>query len=760
MVIVGTALISFSVKAKETKSAALVELSHLIDDEANISEIKRPYLKSDTTISSSKIDLNEIVVAASKWSTSLREVSSTVVSVSQKDIALQNPQTAADLLGLSGSVFIQKSQQGGGSPMIRGFATNRLLYSVDGVRMNSAIFRSGNIQNVINLDPFSIDKTEVLLGSGSTIYGSDAIGGVMSFATLKPQFSEAGVEINGKASVRTASANKEKTGHFDVNIGTSKWAFVSSVSHWDYDNLKQGSHGPDDYIKPYYVERQNDEDVVVYQDDKLLQIPSAYSQLNLLQKVRYSPIKEWDLTYAFHWSETSSYGRYDRHNRVKEGLPRYAEWNYGPQKWMMNHISVVHDKANRLYDKMQINLAYQQFKESRISRSLNSLQRKIQSEEVQAYSVNIDLTKNIRRGYNVFYGAEYVLNDVASRAIKEDIQDGSIESAAARYPNATWQSVAAYFTNNYRLSRRSQLQAGLRYNHMILDANFTDNLEFYPLPFNNAKLNNGALSGNIGWILRCKNELTLKTNIGTAFRSPNVDDIGKVFDSEPGAVTVPNRDLKPEYAYTADIGIHKTIANGIKLNCSAYYTLLTDALVRRDFNLNGKDSILYDGERSKVQAIQNAAEANVYGLQVSIVFEMSENLSLNSAFNWQKGEEEMDNGARSPSRHAAPYFGNIRLNYHKTRFSTQLYLLYQGEKKHSNLSLDEVGKQEIYALDENGNTYAPGWHTLNLKAQYYLSNNFTVSGGVENIFDERYRSYSSGISGAGRNILLSIQVDF
>ena len=91
-------------------------------------------------------------------------------------IEFTNPMTSADLLERGGYVYIQKSQLGGGSPMIRGLSTNRLVLSVDGVRLNNAIFRSGNIHNVISISPMNIENTEVIMGSASVLYGSDAIG--------------------------------------------------------------------------------------------------------------------------------------------------------------------------------------------------------------------------------------------------------------------------------------------------------------------------------------------------------------------------------------------------------------------------------------------------------------------------------------------------------------------------------------------------------------------------------------------------------
>ena len=119
--------------------------------------------------------------------------------------------------------------------MIRGFSANRLLYSVDGVRMNTAIFRSGNLQNVISLDPFSLQTTEVQVGPGSVMYGSDAIGGVMVFETLSPTSS-------GKAAnilTRFSSAMNEKTIHADISYGGEKLRFLTSISRFDFGDLKK-----------------------------------------------------------------------------------------------------------------------------------------------------------------------------------------------------------------------------------------------------------------------------------------------------------------------------------------------------------------------------------------------------------------------------------------------------------------------------------------------------------------------------------------
>ena len=252
----------------------------------------------------------------------------------------------------------------------------------------------------------------------------------------------------------------------------------------------------------------------------------------------------------------------------------------------------------------------------------------------------------------------------------------------------------------------------------------------------------------------------ISANAATGYRSPNVDDMGKVFDSEPGAVVVPNPDLKAEYAYNFDLGITKVLGGFAKVDATVFYTYLDNALVRRDFTLNGMDSIVYAGDMSKVQAIQNAAVANVYGIQLGIEIMFGAGFGFSSKFNYQVGEEELDDGSVSPSRHAAPMFGVSRLFYKRGKLNLQFYAEYSGGRSYEELPITEQAKPEIYAIDDNGNPYSPEWYTVNFKAMYQISDHFTVNAGLENITDQLYRSYSSGISAAGRNFILSLKATF
>lgn len=708
------------------------------------------------SISSSK-ELSEVIISANRWKQNSKEVPQKVSVITTRNVAFHNPQTAADLLTLSGKVFMQKSQQGGGSPMIRGFATNRLVYAVDGVRMNTAIFRGGNIQNVISLDPFAAESTEIVFGPGSVMYGSDAIGGVMSFQTVSPQFATSKkTAVSGHVVSRFSTANNEKTGHFDVNVGWIKWASVTSISSNEFGDLKMGSHGPEEYLRPFYVQRQNGVDVVVTNEDPLVQKPTAYSQINVMQKLRYKPNEKWDFQYGLHFSETSSYSRYDRHIRYNSlGLPRYGAFNYGPQKWTMNNLNVTHQSNSNLFDEMVLRLAHQFFEESRISRNINSPNRDIRTEKVNAYSINIDFSKAISLTHKAYYGVEYVLNDVNSTGINQNIVAGTSQAGPSRYPQATWQSMGVFLNNQYLVTDKTSLQAGLRYNKYILKADF--DTTFYPFPFTEANIDNGSLTGSAGIVFRPTDKWLISSNIATAFRSPNVDDVGKVFDSEPGSVVIPNPNLEAEYAYNVDLNVAKMFGKSVKVDVSTYYTLLDNALVRRDFTLNGASEIVYDGELSQVQAIQNAAKANVYGIQAGVEVKLPTGFRFSTDLNFQKGEEELDNGDKSPSRHAAPFFGISRVAYANSKVDLELNFQFSDKVAFKDLAEEEKGKKEIYALDRNGNPYSPSWYTLNLKSMYKLTENFMLTAGIENITDQRYRPYSSGIVAPGKNFVLSVR---
>ena len=717
----------------------------------------------EVVLNKKNVTLNEVVISANRWEQNLREIPHRVEIIKMREVAFQNPQTTADLLGTSGYVFIQKSQLGGGSPMIRGMATSRLLIVVDGVRMNNAIFRSGNLQNVISLDANALQKTEVLFGPGSVIYGSDAIGGVMNFQTLIPQFLSSDetskISVSGNAFSRYSTANQEKTQHLDLNLKTKKFSFLTLFTYADYQDLRSGAYQPiPDFYRRFYVLSFHQQDYMIPNPDSTLQIGSKYHQVNLMQKIRWKPSAFWDIEYGFHLSQTSNYGRYDRLTVMKDSLPRWAEWYYGPQKWQMHRLGFSFSKPTLLFDTMKLILAYQFFEESRYDRRFNSTQKNAQIENVPAYSLNLDFNKNINPQFSLTYGIENVYNQVISRAHKENIRTYEKTPSLTRYPNGSlWFSHALFASLMYKPQSKWAFNGGLRANHFYVYTPFDTSL--FPFPYKEARISVLNVSSHVGAVWIPDENWKLYLNISNGFRAPNVDDISKVFESTPGYVVVPNPNLKPEKVFNLELGNSKTWGNFLRWDITGYHTWLYDAMVRKNYSLNGDTLIDYNGSLSRVQAIQNVAKIRVYGFQIGLEL-FYKNFKLRSTYSYQKGQEEnTDSLAYYPLRHAAPAFGSTHLTYENTRIRVNFYVNYQASLKYKDLALTER-ENPSYARDNEGKAYVASWYTLNFKVAYFPQEQISIGLGVENILDKMYRPYASGINAPGRNWIASLRVKF
>ena len=238
--------------------------------------------------------LDEVIIYSGKFAERQKNIVQKIEVISAQRIAQLNAQNTGDMLMNTGNVFVQKSQQGGSSPVIRGFEASRVLLVIDGIRMNNAIYRAGHLQNVITVDQNMLERVEMLYGPASTLYGSDALGGVVHLRTKQPQLSASGkTVVKGSGFVRYSSANNEKTAHADVNMGGNKWAWLQAYNFSDFDDLKMGRHYLDDYPdfgrRRQYIGQIDGADTVLKNEDDRVQKFSGYSQWDVTQKLLYKP---------------------------------------------------------------------------------------------------------------------------------------------------------------------------------------------------------------------------------------------------------------------------------------------------------------------------------------------------------------------------------------------------------------------------------------------------------------------------------------
>ncbi|MEO0468443.1 MAG: TonB-dependent receptor [Bacteroidota bacterium] len=701
-------------------------------------------------------DLREVVLTAKRHSASLAEVPYHIQVISAQDIAESDPQNTADLLAQQGQVFVQKSQQGGGSPNLRGFEANKVLLVIDGVRMNNAIYRSGHLQNVLTIDPDILDRAEVFFGPGSLLYGSDALGGVMHFVTRNPALSSNDkILLSSNASTRYSSVNQEKSLHGDLNIGLKKWGFLSSFSLHDFGDLRVGSRRPDAYADfgklTEYVVHQEDQDVVVHNPDPNLMRGTAYRQWDALQKISFTPNNQTRHLLNLQYSTSSNITRFDRLTQRHDGQLRFAEWYYGPQKrFLASYQLKRYDLSHPLADFYDVHLAWQNIEESRINRNFGNPIRNHRIENVAIGSLNIDAEKSIST-HTINYGLEAVINDVQSGAFTEDMVSGERGRLDTRYPDGgtRMHTYAAYATHQWNLSDQWILHDGLRWSAVSLRSAFVDT-SFFTFPFTQIQQQNQAISGMMGLVWE-NYDWRASLNYSSGFRAPNLDDVAKVFDSQPGNVVVPNADLMPEYTHNVEISLRRHFGPRAGIEVNAHYTWYLDAIVLRTASLHGADSIFYEGVLSQVQQNVNARSAFITGANLNAWWKMGP-WRLRHSMTFTYGQELETN---VPMDHIPPFFGKTSLGFEQPRFQVEVFSHYNGWKRPERYSPRDEANAEFATADG-----WPAWWTLNAQASYTLHPKLSLQMGVDNLLDQHYRVFSSRISSPGRNIRVSLRSSF
>lgn len=736
-------------------------------------------------LNAKQVQLDEIVFSANRREEKMIDVPYSINIIKQKDIEFANQPTSAELLQNTGAVFVQKSQLGGGSPVLRGFEANKVLIVVDGVRMNNAIYRGGHLQDVISLDANMLDRTEVIFGPSSTIYGSDALGGVMHFYTKSPQFSSnEKLLVRSNAMMRYASVNSESTGHLDFNIGTNKIASMTNITFSDFGDMRSGTTkltgSPNSWDCNYYVNTYTvngtQRDTMLKNPDNNVMKRSGYSQFDIMQRfgLKASDALSFDLN--FQYSQSGNINRYDRltettsgtisvidpntNNSVNTNRMRFAEWYYGPQKRLLTALTVNYNHKTLLSDNIKVIGAYQKIDQDRITRNFQSNFRTSQLEDVSVLSFNVDVFKRIKEEHELRYGAELTGNNVVSTANALDVRTNTVSPAKTRYGDDgnTMNTAGIYVSHSWEVNENFVISDGVRFTANSLTSKFKDTT-FYKFPYSSAAQKNNAITGCLGFTWKEVDNYKVSLLANTGFRTPNIDDMSKVFDSNNSILVVPNPGIKPEYASNFELGISKIIDKHYRFDFTAYYTLLENALVLADYKFNGADSAMFNGSMKKTQAMQNKDRAYIYGFTGGIQFDFNEQVSLKSMINYNYGRyADVKRDTVVPLDHIPPVFGQTSLMFKQPKFDGEFFVRYNGIKKSADYSVSGEDNAQYSADKIKG--YTPAWFTVNVRAGYNLTTNFRINVACENITDNRYRVFASGINAPGRNFIVSVRAKF
>jgi hemoglobin/transferrin/lactoferrin receptor protein len=703
------------------------------------------------------VTLSPTTIAANRVAENRREVAQVVQTIESRRIAQLNPQTSADLVASMGNIHVQRSQQGGGSPVLRGFEASRVLLVVDGVRMNNIMYRTGHLQNIITVDPAMLERVEVLMGPASTVYGSDALGGAVVFTTRNPTLSDDGsLAVRTNAFLRYGSANQERTGHLDFSLGGRRFGSITSLSFSDFGDLRMGANNGFYRAwgrRPYYAERFGDRDSLVRNDNPLVQRQSGYTQYDVLQKFLYRAGRATH-TLGLQYSTSSDIPRYDRLTDPGPGGLRFAEWYYGPQvRGMAKYDLDMETREGSWLDRIHAGVSAQQIVESRHQRRFGNNNRFDRVEEATVVGYTIDFQRD-RGDHSLRFGIDGQSNLLNSTAERVNIVTNETAAADTRYPDGdnSMHSAAAYVTHRWRLSDRWVLNDGARVGYTTLRSTFVSK-EFFAFPFDEASQNTPTWSGHLGLVYTPTEDWRLSGVVSTGFRVPNVDDMAKVFESTQDRLIVPNPDLKPETTANFELSLTRSWGAGTEWESTVFVTSFRDAIVTDQFTFNGASQLEYNGELADVYASQNKQQARIWGWSTRFLAAVYEDLSLYGSAAYTQGTVLAEGDDDDfPLDHIPPLVGRVGFEYHSNRVRVEGFGQWNGWKRAADYS--PTGEDNLQYATPDG---MPAWMTLNLHGGYRIVRGLQLQLGVDNILDTQYRTFASGIHAPGRNVFVALR---
>jgi hemoglobin/transferrin/lactoferrin receptor protein len=732
------------------------------------------YLQSESQ------NLEEVILSVARSESNVNQIAEKVSVIKSEDLFLSSPASGAELLELSPGVRVQKSQGGGGSPIIRGFEANRVLIVVDGVRMNNAIYRSGHLQNSITIDPNNIERAEVIFGSSSVGYGSDALGGVIHYYTKSPILKDS-EKIKSSFTSNYTSANQGLSNNFITNYSSENWGSITSISISKFGDIKMGGnreHGFKSWgLTPLYSEnsRYSYYSQPSSNSNENIQKNTGYSQVDLFQKFLVKIGDTNLLNINIQFSESSDIDRFDQLSITKGNSLKFSEWYYGPQKRLLISPSLKIFPNRKFMKKGVITFGFQKINESRIKRKFNSFNRSHQIENLKVFSLNGDFDTSFNNDHSISYGIESTYNYNYSKAYDQiiEIQGNQVTGLGnkfaipTRYPSdgSSYTSFASYVNWSWNMSEFFTFNIGTRLTFTGLKASWNDIISVNP-QLSEVNLNSKALTTTVSIKLRPSKRVQINTVLSSGFRNPNIDDIGKIRENN-GLLVVPNTFLKPEYAYNLDLGIDfRSLNNKNYISLRGFSTIISRHIGRDEFvvfsDITTPDlsTVIYNGEEVTTISNKNLGNRFIHGFSIDGFTKMMNSLKFDYSMTYTKGD---DNDNYGPLPSISPLFGSFALSYSKKGINLKAIYKFAEAKNPGEYSFggeDGLDETPFIINSEGLLSYlgTPKWSDLSIFGSKNISSSVTLRLGLTNVFDSHYRTFASGISAPGRSFQLGLNL--
>lgn len=671
-------------------------------------QIMMPVSAEDTVI------LETMQITASRTGANSFDVPTAVTVVGQEEIDRQTPQILPDLLRGQTGVYVQETTPGQGIPIVRGLKGSEVLYLVDGMRLSNAIFRNAPNQYMALLDPFNVDRIEVVRGPSSALYGGDAMGGVVQVLTPNPQFDGSNWQSSAVLNNSYASAENAFQTHVKLSAGKDDLAILGGFGYQDYDNRIAGGGEEQDY--------------------------SGFESLAGNTKLIYRPNETHELLLDMQFL---SQPKTPRHDELVAGYgqthPSSEVFFFEPNERLFLHGRYRYMKATTMFDSLEFHAAHQRITDDRRTRDFSSTEESRERNASLLTGLTAQATLAHWQNSQLIYGAEFYHDEITSRKTNNDVTTNIGTAAISRFPDgSTMDSFAIYGNEALELSERLQLMLGTRYSlyHTVLET--ADRRV-------GAELTHHDVTGSIGLSYLLIDGLKFVTNFGRGFRPPNIFDLGTLGPRPGNRFNIANPDLRPETVLTWDFGF-KLQNKFWQAEAIGYVSDFQDKIT----------SVLTGDVTSVGREIvqnQNVNKVRMYGAEFGVRYYASDQLELYSDLTYTYGDETHADGKVLPADRIPPLNGRIGVHYDLmpalwletfTRFSFR-------QNRLSDRDLDDP------RINPKG---TPSWATFNLRAGWKPDQHWALQLDLENLLDKNYREHGSGIDAPGINVIVSLHNTF
>jgi hemoglobin/transferrin/lactoferrin receptor protein len=397
------------------------------------------------------IDLDEIVVTATRTERHIYDASNPINLVSESTIREHNAKTSAEALREETCIFVQKTNHGGGSAIIRGLSSNQILILVDGFRLNNSTYRLGNHQYLTTVDNHMVHQIEVVRGPTSVLYGSDALGGTINLITKKPNLQSQDFDLNYKISGRYASADEEKTVKTEFSLHNHKLALQTGFSFKDYGDLRRG--------------KNSDHPQLEKSTNGLKQSPTGFKAYDFDSKLVYDLTLSQTLILAYQMSKQKDVPRYDKYE-----TDGYLRWLYQPQNRNLVYLIYENNLQAKYVSSLRSSVSLHRQEEEREMQKKATLLLTKEKDNVRTMRLALQLNSLYWR-HLLIYGAELYLDKIYSGRFTIDAETGKSEKdMRGYYPDgARYNSFGLFLQDEMHLNPKWRATAGIRFSYFYTE---------------------------------------------------------------------------------------------------------------------------------------------------------------------------------------------------------------------------------------------------------------------------------------------------